>query len=270
MKKTKNIVITGGSSGLGLALSEAFAKKGYRIAIVARDNEKLKIAGEQLKKKFPNVSVSTFSLDVTQSEGLADGFDRINRILGSIDMLINCAGILKEGYFEKLSDKDLRSVMDVNYFGVLNATRAALPYLKKSQGRLVNIASMAGLTGVFGYTAYCGSKHALIGASDVLRVELKPQGIKVQVVCPGEFDSPMVDTLDKYRTPENKEHTLTIPKASVEVIVKGIMKGIKSNDFMIFPNTLTKGVALSMRWFPWISRMVGDKKVKSVYVGPTS
>lgn len=268
MKKIKNIVITGGSSGLGLALAEAFAKKGYRIAIVARDAEKLKQASEMLKKKFPNVSISSFSVDVTKSEGLAESFDRINRILGGIDTLINSAGILKEGYFEKLTEKDLRSVMDVNYFGALNAIRAALPYLKQSKGRIINIASMAGLTGVFGYAAYCGSKHALIGVSDVLRIELKQQGIKVQVVCPGEFDSPMVDTLDKYRTPENKAHTLTIPKSSVDVIVKGVMKGIKTDDFMIFPNALTKGVALSMRLFPSVSRKVGDKKVESVYVGP--
>ncbi len=162
MRKTKNIVITGGSSGLGLALAEAFAKKGHCITIVARDNEKLKIAGEELKKKFPNVSVSTFSIDVTKSEGLVEGFDRINKILCGIDMLINCAGILKEGYFENLTDKDLRSVMDVNYFGVLNATRATLPYLKRSGGHLVNVASMAGLTGVFGYTCLINSFGASI------------------------------------------------------------------------------------------------------------
>ena len=268
MKKFNKVVITGGSSGLGYELADAFAKMGCKIAIVARDEKKLTSATETLNKKYPKAKVTSFSLDVTKNDGLLEGFAKINETLGGIDLLINSAGILREGYFEKLTDNDFRSVMEVNYFGVLNSIRAALPFIKKSKGRILNIASMAGLTGVFGYGPYCGSKHALIGVSDVLRVELKPQGVTVQVVCPGEFDSPMVDALDKYRTPENKKHTLTIPKASTIAIVKGIMSGLKSNKFMIFPGAITRGTALSMRLFPSVSRFVGDKTVQSVYVGP--
>ena len=88
-----------------------------------------------------------------------------------IDILINCAGILKEGYFENLSEDAFQQVMNVNFFGMLKMIKTFLPMLKQSQGRIVNIASMAGLEGVFGYTPYCSSKHAVVGLTKCLDFE---------------------------------------------------------------------------------------------------
>ena len=268
MKKFNRIVITGGSSGLGYELAEAFAKQGCKIAIVARDEKKLMSAALTLNKKYISSRVTSFSLDVTKYEGLADGFKKINEELGGIDLLINSAGILREGYFEKLTDTDFRSVMEINYFGALNSIRAALPFLRISKGQILNVASMAGLTGTFGYGPYSGSKYALMGISEVLRVELKPQGIKVQVVCPGEFDSPMVEELDKYRTPENKKHSQMIPRTPARVVVQGIMDGLQSSSFILLPGTITKISALLLRLFPNVSRYVVDKILGGIYVGP--
>ena len=160
--------------------------------------------------------------------------------------------------------------MNVNVYGVINATKAALPFLKESRGRLVNIASLAGLNGVFGYTPYCTSKHAIVGLTDSLWYELGPQGITVQVVCPPEFDSPMVDELDKGRTPENKMHVLIIPKATVETIARTTIDGIRSGRFLTVPGGYSARIsAWAMKHFPKILRRVAYKKIEGVYFGPS-
>ena len=266
---TRKFLITGGSSGLGLALAKALVARGDTVALLARDEARLEQAAAMLRAATPGARVFLLASDVQDAELLAVGCDALANSLGGIDVLVNSAGILKEGYFETLPADAHRDVMAINYFGTLNAIRAALPHLKKSaQPRIVNIASVAGLAGVFGYSAYCASKHALVGLSEALRYEFAPQGITLQLVCPGEFDSPMVDALDRTRTPENREHTLTIPKVGVDVIVDAVLRGLDSKDFLIVPGTLAKLSVAGLRHFPGISRAVGDARVRKVYVGP--
>lgn len=124
------------------------------------------------------------------------------------------------------------------------------------------------MTGVFGYSAYCAAKHALVGLSEVLRYELAPQGIVVQLVCPPEFDSPMVDELDRTRTPENREHTLTIPKVAVEVIVAEVLRALDHRQFLTVPGRLARLTSLGLRHFLALSRFIGDTRVRKAYVGP--
>ncbi|MGB2079570.1 MAG: SDR family NAD(P)-dependent oxidoreductase [Vibrio sp.] len=269
MFKAKTTLITGGSSGLGLALAKSLAKRQADLILVARDKTKLEAAKAEILTETPNAQVAIYSLDVTKADQIeAQLADILSSHQSQLDILINCAGILREGYFETLASKDFEDVMQVNYFGLLNITRAALPYLKQSKGRLVNIGSIAGLTGVFGYTPYCSAKHALIGLTDSLRYELKPQGIKVHMVCPGEFDSPMVDAFDASRTPENRAHTLSIPKSSVEFIVSETIKGLEKDKYQIIPGKTARFFARLMRWFPSLSRSITDKTIAKVYVGP--
>jgi 3-dehydrosphinganine reductase len=268
MTDERRIVITGGSSGLGLALAEALSARGAHLALVARDEGRLANAEAKLRAARPEAVVGTYALDVTASIGLTDGFSRIAAALGGIDVLVNSAGILREGYFDDSSDADFRAVMDVNCFGSLAAIRAALPHLERSRGRILNVASVAALAGVFGYTAYCASKHALLGASDALRAELAPRGIRVQVACPGEFASPMVDAIDKTRTPENRAHTLALPRTPVPEIVRDILRGLDGDDFLIVPGRQARFFAFGIRHFPGMSRRIGDGKVKAAYVGP--
>ncbi len=164
--------------------------------------------------------------------------------------------------------RTLHQVTEVNVFGALNTVRASLPHLEKESGCILNIASIAALTGVFGYFAYCASKHALLGASDALRAELAPRGIRVQVVCPGEFDSPMVEEMEKTRTPENRAHVLALPKTPMEVIVREVLRGLDSGGFLIVPGRHSRLFAFGLRHFPAIGRYIGDRVVKPVFVGP--
>lgn len=284
---SRKVVITGGSSGLGLALAQALVARGDAVALLARDARKLEKAAAGLRAAMPGAVVHTAAADVQDADALSLTFVALAKTLGGIDVLVNSAGIMREGYFETLPITDHREVMDINYFGTLNAIKAALPHLKQAahprmekvaqprlkkaeQPHIVNIASIAGLTGAFGYTAYCAAKHALVGLSEALRYELGPQGITVQLACPGEFDSPLVDALDKTRTPENREHTLTIPKVAVDVIVQSVLRGMDGHGFRIIPGTLAKLSAFGLQHFPGITRAVGDARVRKVYVGPRS
>jgi 3-dehydrosphinganine reductase len=264
----RKVILTGGSSGLGLALAAPLLGRGDVVTLVARDPVKLAAAASQLREKVPNAKVEVLALDVSGAD-VAAGLAKAVQAMGGLDLLINSAGILREGYIEKLTEQDYRQTFDINYFGTLRTIRAALPFLKASgRGQIVNIASVAALTGVFGYTAYCSSKYALLGLSEALRAELKPQGIKVQVVCPPEFDSPMVDALDQTRTPENQAHTLTIPKLGVSPVVDAIMAGLEKSPFLIVPGAQTRLMAFGIRCFPGISRWVADRRIQAAYHGP--
>ncbi len=268
MITANRVVITGGSSGLGLALAEALALRGARVALLARDRSRLDRAAAAVRSRVPNAIINAYAFDVGEDQGLVTGFEQIAGDLGGIDLLINSAGILREGYFDTFSNQDLHQVMEINLFGALNVVRAALPHLERERGRILNIASVAALTGVFGYVAYCASKHALLGASDALRAELGPRGIRVQVACPGEFDSPMVEEMEKTRTPENRAHVLALPKTPMEVIVRDILRGLDSGGFLIIPGRQARLFAFGLRHFPTISRFIGDRKVRPVFVGP--
>jgi len=260
----KHIVVTGGSSGLGLELARRFAREGARLTLIARDPVKLDKAADAIRARQAGAQVAVEPLDVRDEAATRATMDRIAAAGHGIDVLVNSAGILREGRFEELPMEAFREVMEINYFGLLTATRAALPHLKKSRGRLVNVASMAGLTGCFGYTPYCASKHALVGLSEALRYELQPQGVTVHLVIPGEFDSPMVDDLDRYRTPENKAHVLTIPKATVGAIADATMAGIRAGRFFIVTGVATRTVATLVRHFPGLARAMGDRTIARV------
>ncbi len=114
------------------------------------------------------------------------------------------------------------------------------------------------LNSSFGYSAFCSSKFALVGLSDTLRTELKPQNIKVNLVCPGEFDSPMVDELNTYRTTENRVLTHTVPVLSIDVVADEIIKGFLKDRYLIIPGKLPRLVELFSRGFPAISRKMSD------------
>lgn len=268
MFKDKTILITGGSSGLGLGLAQALLEKGARLILLARTPEKLGQAKEMLLKRVPGGKVEIVPVDVSDREALQEALHDALRQQPSLDMVINNAGILKEGYFEKLGVTDFKEMFGANYFGALYVTQITLPYLKKSRGRLINVASVAGLTGGFGLSAYGSSKYALVGLTETLRYELKPQGITVQMVCPPEFLSPMVEELDTYRTPENLAHTLMIPRLSLDALVKDTIKGIKKNKFKIIPGWRTRLMLLGAQHFPCISRRIADQVIKKAYVGP--
>lgn len=262
MQGKKNIIITGGSSGLGLELAQYYALKGNNIGLIARNPSKLQSAVEQLQALSPNIKIICHSADVGNPEAAGEAISQLGESLGGIDLLINSAGILHEDRFEETDIENFREVMEVNLFGTINIIKAALPYLKASQGQVVNIASMAALTGVFGYTAYTASKHALAGFTESLRYEMKPEGVTVQLICPPEFESPMVEELNRDRSPENLAHTSMVPREPVEVIVRDTVKAIESGRYHTVTGFKARGTAFGIRHFPRITRIMADRVIR--------
>lgn len=260
-------VITGGSSGLGLELARQLVPRGVAVTLVARNESRLAEAAEALRRETPDAQVRVLSLDVTNPDITGSAFADLASSTGGIDTLINSAGILIEGYTAQLTIEDFHSVMNVNFFGTVNACSAALATFGTNRGTIVNVSSVAGLIGVFGYTAYCSSKHAIAGYTRALAFEVEPKGVHVSLVCPGEFDSPMVDSLDASRTPENREHTLTIPKLSVAQVASETVAGVAAGRRLIVPGRLTRAAVLANRFFPRVVEATARRRIAHVYTG---
>lgn len=265
----KVVVISGGSSGLGLTLAKKLVVKGARVVLIARSKDNLQAAKVELESLRQEVaSVSVYSADITDESGIAETLRLVNEFYGRIDMLINSAGVLAEGYFENQSLDVFKNVMSVNFIGTVNCVKAVLPYLKESQGYIVNVASMASLVGAFSYTSYSASKFAVYGFSESLRYELKPQGISVIVVCPPEFDGPMVDGITENRTPENKRLVTGVGVLSPEYVADVTLRGIERRRPVIITGFTAKATAILVRLFPAFARFLIHGMIKRVYQGP--
>ena len=187
-------------------------------------------------------------------------FEKMKNELGTIDILINNAGLQQDAPFDELTLDQWNRVINLDLNAVFYCCKAVVPtMIDQNYGRIVNIASIAGLTGTFGYTPYSGSKYALVGLTESLRYELKPRGVTVQLVCPGEFDTPMVHGAQDSRSPENIAHVQTIPPLTVEVVAADTLKGIESGRFMIVPGRIARIMTTFIRHFAGASRWLGDR-----------
>lgn len=268
MYQPRRVVITGGSSGLGLGFAKAFAARSADLVLLARGEAGLGEARALIAAQAPATRVETLAVDVADGAAMRAAAAQLAQG-GDIDLLINCAGILREGYFDTFVEDDFRALIDINLFGTVHSVRAFLPQLRATRGRIVNISSLSGVTGIFGYSGYCASKFAVQGYSEVLRLELRPQGIAVHVVCPGEFESPMLAALAHAgRTPENVAHASSLPAIGVDTVVRDTLRGIERDAFEIVPGRLARLAAFSIRHFPRTSRKISDWRVRRVYVGP--
>jgi short-subunit dehydrogenase len=177
------VILTGASEGIGRALALELAPQKLSLVLAARNRERLDdVAAACEAKGSACLAVATDVTDPEQCRALVDA--AIARF-GRLDILINNAGATMWSRFDALADlSPFETLMRVNYFGAVHLTAAALPWLKQTRGRLVAVASMAGLTGVPERTAYAASKHALVGFFDSLRIELAGTGVTVSLIAP--------------------------------------------------------------------------------------
>jgi short-subunit dehydrogenase len=177
----KIVVITGGSDGIGKALVQQFLTLGAKVATCGRNLDKLKL----LASENPTNSLFTMQVDVVQ-QAQDDAF--IQAVLdkwGAIDILINNAGISMRALVSEVSMETLKNVMDINFWGTVYTTKAALPAVQKANGVIVGVSSIAGYRGLPGRSGYSASKYALNGWLEALRTELFGSGTHVMWVCPG-------------------------------------------------------------------------------------
>jgi NAD(P)-dependent dehydrogenase (short-subunit alcohol dehydrogenase family) len=181
--KNKVVVITGAASGIGLALAHKFAREGACLALIDLD----RVALELYENKFREAGcqVMAVACDVTNQALCTSAIKEVIRNFGGIDVLVNNAGITQRSRFTDTQVEVFRKVMDVNFFGSLYCTKAAIDSLIERRGMIIVNESVAGLTPLLGRTGYSASKHALHGLFTSLRCELREEGVHVLIVCPG-------------------------------------------------------------------------------------
>ena len=184
-------LVTGGTSGIGLAVLHRFAQEGYDLAFCGRNLQRGEKAATEIKKKY-QCQVQFVPGDVGKEAEVQRVVERGPGRWGRLDVLCNNAGIQKIGSIEDLTAADWDEVMSINTRGAFLVTQLALPYLRKAKGSIVNIASTGGLMGYAGGSAYCVSKAALVMLTKVLALEFAPSGVRVNCICPGAVDTPMV------------------------------------------------------------------------------
>lgn len=186
------VLITGASQGSGRAAALLFARHGYDVVLAARQIDRLEVVAEQIRKLGRQVlAVST---DVGKSEQVSSLVQQGLATLGTIDVLVNNAGICLTGAMDQTTPEDWQQLMDTNFWGYVYTIQALLPhFLARKQGTIVNVGSFGGKMPLPNMTAYCATKYAVTGLTETLRLELKPQGIHVAAVHPGVINSSFME-----------------------------------------------------------------------------
>jgi len=178
----KHVVITGAAGGIGAALADSFAREGARVALLDRE-----------EIETPPGNAIALRCDVTKEADCLSAIKEAISAFGGVDVLVNNAGITHLGRFGDTQVEVLRRVMEVNFFGAVNCTKAALPSLLERKGQVIAMSSVAGFAPLVGRTGYSASKHALHGFFDSLRAEYAGEGLRVMLVCPSFVNTAIGD-----------------------------------------------------------------------------
>ncbi|RFM31469.1 SDR family NAD(P)-dependent oxidoreductase [Chitinophaga silvisoli] len=242
MKKVA--LVTGGSSGLGLELARRLGNLGYIIYLLARNQERLSLAVNELRTE--GIEADGFPIDVLDERGLLSVREELCTLYSKIDYLVLNAGIVKSKLFSSYEESaDLRQQLDVNLWGTILPTYVMLPLLKPG-AKVLMVSSGGGLTGIAGYAAYCASKAGIVNFGEALRRELLCKKISVYVACPGDFDSPMAQEAEKEAPRWMKKQSSAKLMKAVDVAGKILTKAVGSR-FLILPAGEVKMLMLLKR-----------------------
>lgn len=252
----KHAVVTGGSSGIGLALTGLLTRAGARVSVLALDDHDLaRLAAG------PLAGLRTFPVDVTDRRQVFAAVAAAEEAHGPADLLVTCAGVVLPGHFTELDLDEFEREMAVNYFGTLWAIRAAVPAMvRRGSGVVMAVASFAGLLGLFGYTAYCPTKFAVRGLCESLRAELKPRGVHVGCVFPPDTDTPML-AAEVPLKPAEAQASSMIPVMSAEDVARAVLRGAERRAARVYPGRRTPVLARAVMALPGVTAAVNDRDV---------
>lgn len=187
---TRNVLVTGGNRGIGLAIAKAFLAQGDNVIVTSRSGE-------------PIDGLNVVKCDVTNTASVDAAFSEIEEKFGPVEVAVANAGITRDGLIMRMSDDDINEVLDTNLVGAIRvARRAARPMMKARSGKLIFISSVVGLMGSAGQVNYSASKAGLVGAARSLARELGSRGITANVIAPGFIDTDMTAELGEERKNE--------------------------------------------------------------------
>ena len=246
--KDKIIIITGASSGIGLASAYYFANNGVKLSLAARSEDKL----QRVASELSGISdVLVCKCDVREENDCRKLIESTIERYGRIDILINNAGISMRATFEDLSLSVIKELMDVNFWGTVYCTKYALPHLLESKGSVVGVISIAGFKGLPARTGYSSSKYAIRGFLDALRVEHLHDGLHVMVFAPGFTSSNIrnvaltADGSQQGETPRDETKMM-----SPERVAKLLGRGIRRRRRQMILTSLGKATVFINRTFP--------------------
>ena len=192
----KTVLITGTSKGIGLETALAFGRAGYKVFATMRNPDNVQTFRETIKNESLPIYIS--KMDVDNNESVNQCIDSILQKAGSIDVLVNNAGIERHGSIEEMTISDFKNIMETNYFGAIRCTKSVLPKMRENRnGCIINVASVAGHIANSPLGAYAASKFALEAISEALAQEVKPFNIKVKIIEPGIINTKMAQDIRK-------------------------------------------------------------------------
>lgn len=238
--------VFGGSQGIGLAIGEELVKQGCRVRLWAR-------RAELLQQEASRIRADWTSLDVSDYEATEKAVEAALQSDGTPQFVFNCAGLALPGYLPDLSAADIATMNQVNYLGTAYVCKAVLPAMvRQNSGHIVNVSSLGGVMGLFGYTAYCGSKYAVMGFSEALRREVAGYGIRVSALCPPNTRTPGLDQENLRKPPEVLAQEEKVQVLEAAQVAQYVLKALPSNPFTIIPSFDGRLAHLLSRWAPGI------------------
>jgi short-subunit dehydrogenase len=259
--KGKVVIVTGASSGIGLAIAKYFALQGSKVVLAARRTEILAEIETELKSKGCDVFAVT--TDVTDEKSCENMVNKVVEKYGRIDVLINNAGISMRAMFKECDLSVLHRVMNVNFWGTINCTKFALPFLLQTQGSVVGLISIAGYQPLPARTAYTASKFAIRGFLDTLRTEYGRQGLHVLIVAPGFISTSirkkalLADGRQQGITPRDEDKMVT-----PDAVAKAVYRNIKHRNRYLIMTTLGVATVFVRKFAPRFTDNISCKLMK--------
>jgi short-subunit dehydrogenase len=237
----KVVIVTGASSGIGEAIAREFACNGCKVVLAARSEAKLKLISDDLNAK--NYKTTYIKTDVSIEQDCKNLIEKTVERYGTINILINNAGLSMRASFIDVDLKVLHRLMDVNFWGTVYCTKYALPYLIASGGSLVGVSSVAGFHGLPGRTGYSASKFAIHGFLETIRIENLKNGLHVMIIAPGFTTtdirkSALLANGEAQGESPRDEHELMPPAYVAKWVLKGILRK-KRNILLTWDGRLT-------------------------------
>ncbi|NKJ34351.1 SDR family oxidoreductase [Rhizobium sp. SG570] len=231
-----HVIVTGGSSGIGLAIAKLYATRGDRVSLLARHPGRLEQARAEIisLSGIDSARIQIASVDVASADQTTAAIEICEAAFGPCDILIASAGIVEPRAFDAMSASIFEEQISINFLGTANAVRSVYRGMKaRRSGRIMMISSGAALVGIFGYTAYCASKSALVGFAEALSAEAEAFGVRISICFPPDTLTPQYRREISMRPAEAKILMGSVKPWSAEAVAARIVRGLEQGKAKI-------------------------------------